>query len=62
MVGEHDHIVRIWNGDGYGGGTPAFDVTNSPWGPLKFRTEPGDNMGEETRPVNKAVRWLIKAE
>ena len=62
MVGEHDHIVSIRNGDGGGSGTPAFDVTDSPWGFVNFRATPGNNMGEETRPINMAVRYLIRAQ
>ena len=60
MVGVHDHIVSIRDGDGGGSGTPAFDETNSPWGWINFRTTAGNNMGSETRPVNQAVRYLIR--
>ena len=61
MVGEHDHIISIRNGDGGGSGPPAFDVTDSPWGYVQFRSTPGNNMGEETRPMNMAVRYLVRA-
>lgn len=61
MVGLHDHIVSIRNGDGFGSGTPAFDETDSPWGWVNFRTTAGNNMGSETRPMNMAVRYFIRA-
>ena len=61
MVGVHDHIVSIRDGDGFGSGTPAFDETDSPWGWVNFRTAAGNNMGPETRPVNMAVRYFIRA-
>ena len=61
MVGPHDHIVSIRDGDGGGSGTPAFDETNSPWGWINFRTTAGNNMGAETRPKNQAVRYLMRA-
>jgi hypothetical protein len=61
MVGEHDHIVSIPDGDGWDSGTPAFDETNNPWGKVNFRTTAGNNMGPETRPVNTAVRYLIRS-
>jgi hypothetical protein len=61
MVGAHDHIVSIYDGDGWGSGTPAFDETDNPWGWTNFRTTAGNNMGPETRPVNTAVRYLIRA-
>ena len=61
LVGPHDHIVSIRDGDGGGSGTPAFDETNSPWGWVNFRTTAGNNMGQETRPVNMAVRYLVRA-
>ena len=60
-VGEHDHIVSIRNGDGGGCCTPAFDVTDSPWGYVDHRTKPGNNMSVETRPVNTAVKYFIRA-
>ena len=59
LVGPHDHIVSIRYGDGGESGTPAFDETNSPWGWVNFRTTAGNNMGQETRPVNTAVRYLM---
>ena len=55
LVGPHDHIVSIRDGDGGGSGTPVFDETISPWGWVDFRATAGNNMGQETRPMNMAL-------
>ncbi len=59
MVGAHDHIVSIQTY--LGGGPRGFIQDENGSYAIDFRTKPGNNMGPETRPVNKAVRYLIRA-
>ena len=61
MVGMHEHVVAIPNAEGFGSGIPALDEADSPHGNATFATSGGNGMGNETRPVNTAVRYFIRA-
>lgn len=59
MVGPHDHILQIQTYINSGPRGYIQDENGSY--SIDFRTLPGNNMGPETRPANKAVRYLIRA-